>query len=153
MQTDPPNMNYATFWDRLLAFVLDNIILALLILPLLFLVFGRALLVDTTLLETPVGYTIQYGGALAYLVLFWKYRSATPGKILMDMSIVDADTGGKPTTGRLLLRYIGYYVSAIPLLLGFFWIAFDKRKQGFHDKLANTVVIMNPPKQVPGDQP
>jgi uncharacterized RDD family membrane protein YckC len=39
------------------------------------------------------------------------------------------------------VRYLGYFVSALPLGLGFFWVAWDKRKQGFHDKLAKTVVI------------
>ncbi len=38
-------------------------------------------------------------------------------------------------------RYLGYFASTIPLCLGFLWIAFDKRKQGWHDKLAGTVVI------------
>jgi uncharacterized RDD family membrane protein YckC len=152
MQTDPPNMNYATFWDRLLAFVLDNILVMILLLPLLFLVYGRAWLENTELLKTPLGYAIQLGVVFGYLMLFWKLRSATPGKILMDMSIVDADTGGKPTTGKLLIRCVAYYVSALPLFLGFFWVAFDKRKQGFHDKLANTVVIMNPARQAPGER-
>jgi uncharacterized RDD family membrane protein YckC len=59
----------------------------------------------------------------------------------MDIYIVDADTLGKPATGRLVLRYLGYYLSTIVLLLGFIWIAFDSRKQGLHDKIANTVVI------------
>jgi len=38
-------------------------------------------------------------------------------------------------------RYFGYYVSGLILALGFIWIAFDKRKQGWHDKLAGTLVI------------
>ncbi|MEY4641011.1 MAG: hypothetical protein RLZZ227_1005 [Pseudomonadota bacterium] len=152
METKPPNMNYATFWDRFLAFVLDNIVVMILLLPLLFLAFGRAWLVNTELLETPLGYAIQLGVVFAYLLGFWKLRSATPGKILMDIAIVDADTGGKPTSGRLMIRCVGYYLSALPLFLGFFWVAFDKRKQGFHDKLANTVVIMNPPRQAPGEK-
>ena len=42
-----------------------------------------------------------------------------------------------------IIRALGYYVSALPFLLGFFWIIWDRRKQGFHDKLANTVVIQN----------
>ncbi len=39
-----------------------------------------------------------------------------------------------------VLRYIGYFLSALPLDFGFLWIAFDARKQGWHDKLASTVV-------------
>jgi uncharacterized RDD family membrane protein YckC len=74
-------------------------------------------------------------------VLFWVYRQATPGKIAIDARIVDATTGEKPSTGQLIGRYLGYYVSTIPLLLGFVWVAFDPRKQGWHDKLAGTVVV------------
>ena len=40
------------------------------------------------------------------------------------------------------LRWIGYMLSSLPLNLGFLWVAFDARKQGFHDKLAGTVVIL-----------
>jgi uncharacterized RDD family membrane protein YckC len=74
-------------------------------------------------------------------VAFWVYRSATPGKMLLKLKIVDADSGGKPTTGHLIGRYLGYYVSTLPLLLGLIWVAFDKRKQGWHDKLASTAVV------------
>jgi len=41
----------------------------------------------------------------------------------------------------LLLRYLGYYLSMLPLFLGFIWVGIDRRKQGFHDKIAGTVVI------------
>jgi uncharacterized RDD family membrane protein YckC len=55
--------------------------------------------------------------------------------------IMDARTGGKPSTGQLIGRYFAYYVSTLALLLGFIWIAFDSRKQGWHDKLAGTLVV------------
>jgi uncharacterized RDD family membrane protein YckC len=55
--------------------------------------------------------------------------------------IVDAGSGAAPTGRRLFVRYLGYYVSTLPLLLGFLWVAFDPRKQGWHDKMAGTVVV------------
>jgi uncharacterized RDD family membrane protein YckC len=55
--------------------------------------------------------------------------------------IVDAKTGGKPSSGQLIARYLGYFVATLPFLLGFFWVAFDPRKQGWHDKLAHSVVV------------
>ena len=55
--------------------------------------------------------------------------------------INDAATGEKPTMKQWILRYIGYFVSIVPLGLGYVWVAFDKRKQGWHDKLAGTVVV------------
>jgi uncharacterized RDD family membrane protein YckC len=76
-------------------------------------------------------------------ILFWRYRGATPGKMLISARIVDANTYGPPSTGKLIGRYFAYLVSIIPIFLGFLWIAFDKRKQGWHDKLAGTVVIQD----------
>ena len=77
----------------------------------------------------------------AIAVLFWKFRGATPGKMAISAKIVDARTGGAPSTGTLVLRFFAYIVSMLPLCLGFLWIAFDRRKQGFHDKIAKTVVV------------
>jgi uncharacterized RDD family membrane protein YckC len=59
----------------------------------------------------------------------------------ISATIVDANTGKRPTTGQFIGRYLAYYVSMIPLFLGFFWIGIDARKQGWHDKLAGTVVV------------
>jgi len=59
----------------------------------------------------------------------------------ISAKIVDAQTGEKASTGQLVGRYFGYYISGIPLGLGIIWVAFDKRKQGWHDKLAGTVVV------------
>ena len=74
-------------------------------------------------------------------VLFWIARSATPGKMIVSAIIVDAETLAKPSTFQLIRRYIGYFISTLGLGLGFAWIAWDPRKQGWHDKLAGTVVI------------
>jgi uncharacterized RDD family membrane protein YckC len=84
------------------------------------------------------------------ILLFWKYRSATPGKMFMSAVIVDAATGGKPGTRQLLIRYVGYYIATIPLLLGLIWVAADPRKQGWHDKLAGTVVVSTASSSTPG---
>ena len=75
------------------------------------------------------------------LVVFWTYRQATPGKMIVSAKIVDAKTGGPLTVGQSIGRYLGYFVSTIPFGLGLIWVAFDPKKQGWHDKLARTVVI------------
>jgi len=77
------------------------------------------------------------------VLLFWRFYGATPGKIAVAVKIVDAETGAPATIGRLAVRLIGYLVSALPFYLGFVWIAFDRRKQGWHDKIAGTVVILD----------
>jgi len=79
-------------------------------------------------------------GALVVL-LFWVERGGTPGKIVLGLRIVDAETGGAPSIGRLVLRYVGYLVSAIGLGLGYLWVLWDPQKQGWHDKMGRTLVI------------
>jgi len=75
------------------------------------------------------------------VIVFWMNKQATPGKMALSVRIVDVTTGGPPSAGQCIGRYLAYYVSTIPLALGLIWVAFDNRKQGWHDKLAGTVVI------------
>jgi uncharacterized RDD family membrane protein YckC len=79
-------------------------------------------------------------GALVVL-LFWVERQGTPGKLVLGLRIVDAATGGAPSLGRLTVRYVGYLVSALPFGLGYLWAIWDKRNQGWHDKMAGTLVV------------
>ena len=80
-------------------------------------------------------------GLIGATILFWRFRGATPGKMLTKAKIVKASNLGQPSTGQLTGRFFAYLVSFVPACLGFLWIAFDKRKQGWHDKLAGTVVV------------
>ena len=77
------------------------------------------------------------------VIFFWVYKSATPGKMALKLSIVDEKSGLKPSIKQSIIRYLGYYISSIPLLLGIIWVGIDKRKQGWHDKMAGTVVVKN----------
>jgi uncharacterized RDD family membrane protein YckC len=86
-------------------------------------------------------FSLNYIFPAVFGITFWVYKSATPGKMATNLTIVDAKTGGKPSTRQFIGRYFGYFLSIIPLMLGIIWIGFDKRKQGWHDKLAGTVVI------------
>ena len=90
------------------------------------------------------GAVIQFLLGAAAIILFWVYRSTTPGKMIVSAIIVDAETLRRPSSGQLIGRYFGYYLSMLGLGLGFVWIAFDERKQGWHDKLAGTVVVRKP---------
>jgi uncharacterized RDD family membrane protein YckC len=75
------------------------------------------------------------------IVGFWMWKATTPGKMVVSAKIVDAKTLGEPSTGQLIVRYVGYFISAFVFGLGFLWVAFDKRKQGWHDKIAGTLVV------------
>jgi uncharacterized RDD family membrane protein YckC len=105
-------------------------------------------LVSTTLKGGPpsalADVMIQAIIALAIL-LFWVSRQATPGKMWLRLRIVDAATGGDAPFPRLVVRYLGYLLSALPLGLGFLWMLWDPRRQTWHDKLAGTVVLHDPP--------
>lgn len=134
---------YGGFWVRLLASLLDSIILTAIIIPILFWV------VDFNPIELLAGnvnawinFSLTWVFPCIAVLIFWHYKSATPGKIIFNLVIVDANTLSQPTNKQLVIRYFAYFVSTIPLCLGFLWIAFDKRKQGWHDKIAKTVVII-----------
>jgi uncharacterized RDD family membrane protein YckC len=83
------------------------------------------------------------GIIIAILILvFWKSRCATPGKMMIKAVIVDAGTLRPANNSQLLIRYLGYYVSAfLTLGIGFFMVGWTARKQGLHDFMAKTVVI------------
>lgn len=152
---------YAGFWIRFAAFIVDSIAITLVISPLAALLIRRpdasdsltallqaeslaALLWQVIQLLQPssVGDALLNIGLPAVgVVLFWIYRSATPGKMATRTRIEDAASGAPPSTRQCVVRYLGYFVSIFGLGLGFLWIAWDRRKQGWHDKLANTVVI------------
>jgi uncharacterized RDD family membrane protein YckC len=90
--------------------------------------------------------------SVLYYVLAWaKGGGQTLGNFTFMMRIVA--TNGQPIgLGRSVLRYVGYYVSAIALSIGFLWAAFDKRRQGWHDKIARTYVIESDAHFSPNDQ-
>lgn len=134
---------YAGFWIRTGAAVIDSILVLMITFPLLISVYGWDYFdADTTgFVAGPADFLISWVLPAIAVVAFWIARQATPGKMVLSMRIVDASTGNTPATGQLVGRYLGYYVSMLPLGLGIFWVAFDKKKQGWHDKLAGTVVI------------
>src|SRR5690606_25048049 len=84
---------------------------------------------------------LHYGVPAAFTLAFWLIKSATPGKMLARAVIVDAATLQKPAPWQLIVRYLGYYPAILVFGLGFLWILWDPKKQGWHDKMARTLVI------------
>ncbi len=76
-----------------------------------------------------------------YSILFWLYFAGTPGKRLMRLKVLDEKTGNKLTVMQSIIRYIGYIPSILVFGIGLFWVAFDAKKQGWHDKMAKSVVV------------
>ncbi len=135
------NMEYAGFWVRTGAALIDTLLMLLVVVPVLSMIYGQDYWVDESMFFGFWDLMLNYIVPALVVILFWVYKSATPGKMMLKLRIVDADTGATPSNGQFVRRYFGYYVSTIPLLLGIFWVAFDKRKQGWHDKLAGTGVV------------
>lgn len=154
-QIEQDNFEYAGFWLRVLASLIDTLLFGLLVLPVFALTLsdaqwstvhsegGQATSLSIQALQVPggVNLVVNYILPAVVIMLFWIYKSATPGKLLLKLRIVDAKTGGKPSTSQWFLRYLGYYLSMMVFFLGFIWVGLDRRKQGWHDKLATTVVI------------
>lgn len=138
----PTEVEYAGFWIRVGAALIDTLLLAAIMLPLLVSIYGWAYFGEgTTFFAGPADFLISWILPAVAVIAFWLTRQATPGKMVLSLRVVDATTGDTLSIGQSLGRYLGYYVSTIPLLLGLIWVAFDSRKQGWHDKLAGTVVV------------
>ncbi|MFO7593755.1 MAG: RDD family protein [Pseudomonadota bacterium] len=145
-------VQYAGFLRRLAAALIDALLLFVVLSP------AGALFTQGVYFPDPdAGSGLQtlitfFGFDLTYLVIndllpmaliifFWLRFRATPGKQLMECEVVDASTHENLRIGQSLLRYIGYFISLLPLGLGFLWIIWDKKNRGFHDLLAHTVVL------------
>jgi uncharacterized RDD family membrane protein YckC len=138
---DETQYEYAGFWARVGAALIDTILVAFIAVPLLMMVYGSEYWMSERLVQGPADFLISYILPAIAVVAFWVARGATPGKMAISAQVVDARTGLKPTVGQSIGRYLGYYVSTIPLGLGLLWVGIDPKKQGWHDKLAGTVVI------------
>lgn len=139
MSTSQPE--YVGFWARVGASIIDTILVVVICFPLVTWIYGRDYWSSTALVQGPADFLINWVLPAVGVVLFWMYRQATPGKMAISARIVDAQTGGRPSNAQLIGRYFAYYLSMLPFFLGFIWVAFDPRKQGWHDKLAGTVVV------------
>ncbi|WOG28179.1 RDD family protein [Endozoicomonas sp. 8E] len=136
------NFEYAGFLDRFWATLIDTLVLIIITLPLAMLIDGNQMTIkDSKQLLDPVDIMINWLFPAMAVVLFWHFKSATPGKMLIAMKVVDEKTGLAPSLFQSIIRYLAYFISILPLFLGFFWIVVDKKKQGWHDKIAGTVVV------------
>jgi uncharacterized RDD family membrane protein YckC len=81
--------------------------------------------------------------ALAYFAGMWAWKQTTIGGIVLGLKVARAD-GGPMTFVVALVRGLAAGFSIFVLFLGFLWIAWDKEKQGWHDKIAGTVVLKTP---------
>jgi uncharacterized RDD family membrane protein YckC len=150
---------YAGFWIRLVARLIDGLILGI---PfgIVFAVFAIAGGVfannsTTSSQETQNAAAAAFGGVflliyllalvvqVAYWIYFWGSSGATLGMRLLHLKVVDADTGGPIGYARATVRFLMSIVNTWACYIGWIWVAFDPRKQGWHDKVANSVVLQS----------
>ncbi len=150
-------VDYAGFWLRLVALAIDGAILfalSWLFNGVLALAFGRGWMgVDAATASGDAGaywffaILIPFLMITAYFIGFWRWRGQTPGKLALGITIVRFN-GDPLSWGGAVMRFLGYIISAMPIVIpvGFIWVAFDARRQGLHDKLAETYVIRGRPR-------
>jgi len=146
---------YGGFWRRLVAYAIDKIILYFISLFLfltallsLGLSGGVSLGSIAATGDLPRGmgfYFVVYATAtfitdMIYYIWFHGSVGQTPGKMFLGLRVIQA-SGEKMTFGVAFLRWVGTIVSGLFLSLGYLWIAIDGKKQGWHDKIAATLVI------------
>ena len=146
--------NYGGFWRRAMAFSIDKIILlftslfvlfiGMLALSISFLSHYREMLPERfeqmTITFVFIYLFMTIFISMFYFTYFHGVAGQTPGKMIFGLKVVQS-TGEQMTFGLAFLRWVGYVISAVVLYLGFVWIAIDANKQGWHDKIAGTVVI------------
>ena len=140
-----PPLQYVGFWARVLAALIDTAMLFIITLPIGYLVYGGLAGSDDSVIRGPADLLVNWVLPTALVLWLWHRLQATPGKMALSARIVDADNGKAPTFTQFLIRYVGYFVSVIPFGLGLVWVGLDRRKQGWHDKMANTVVVRPAP--------
>jgi len=149
--------HYAGFVSRLVAFVIDILLvstaigLMLLGMNLILNFFNidiAALIAENTdisdLLIKIVGFLTGFGFTftvnLVYTTFFWMVAGKTIGKAVMGLQVI-GPKGSRVTFWRAIKRYIGLWISAIPLFLGYFWVLFNDHRHAWHDIIAGTSVI------------
>ena len=130
-------VQYAGFWRRLGASLLDGLLLGVVVL-----VIYVILILWAELIGLIVGY-------IAVLILGWLYyalmesssRQATLGKMALGIIVTDTE-GQRVSFARATGRHFGKIVSGIILDIGYIMIAFTEKKQGLHDIMANCLVVI-----------
>jgi uncharacterized RDD family membrane protein YckC len=124
-----PSGPRASFGERLIAAIIDSIVVSL----------ATFALGKVGFFGSVVGFVVSYG---YYVYLEGSPSGQTVGKRAMSIRVVGMHTGTTIGYGGAFVRVIGKIVSAIPCLLGFFWMLWDPERQTWHDKFAADAVVV-----------
>jgi uncharacterized RDD family membrane protein YckC len=121
------------FGPRLVGYIIDAVII------------GIAAFIITLILGIiklgAIAQIVVIIGEFAYFMYFWNQSGQTIGGRVMGFKVVSEATGQPISYMSAFLRVIGYYISGIVILLGFLWVLWDPKKQGWMDKIAGTIVV------------
>lgn len=166
-QGPAPGYAYAGFWRRFAAYLIDGVLFWIVagiifslfvagfdrnswtVLTQLDPVTGRPLASDSEIVAAVgrflglvlAAIAVNWLIDLLYHVILWSWLGGTIGQLALGMQVRRESDGTKIGLGTSLLRYIGYVISIWVFYLGLIWVAFDSRKQGWHDKIASTLVV------------
>jgi uncharacterized RDD family membrane protein YckC len=138
---------YVGLASRALAFVID-----LLVIDVVSVIVAAAVTLIASVFHFPkelqtvlkwIGLGVYVLWVFGYFVAFWSATGQTPGDRVMQIRVVTA-AGERVRPRRGVLRVIGLVLAALPLFAGYLLVLFDRKRRGFQDRLARTVVIEAP---------
>ncbi len=112
---------YAGFWIRFGATIIDTIIILVITGPIVTAIYGAEYWEGEQLVAGFWDFLITWVLPAIAIVLLWSWKQATPGKMAIKAIIVDEKTGNSPSMKQWIIRYLSYYLSLIPLGLGYLW--------------------------------
>ncbi len=151
-----PGVEFAPHGGRLVAYILDGIIISIVV-TILAVIGGIAIwagstVVDNRVTDISTG-AVVIGGLLfllailvgvAYFPFFWARSGQTPGMRPFNLRVVRDSDGGSIGWGTAILRLLGLWIASAVFYLGFIWIFIDKRRRGWQDLIAGTIVVKQP---------
>ncbi len=142
------NQDYAGFWARLAAYLIDMVIVGAGLLIIRLIMLGVMWIFDGTILGGNIlfHYTLKdivlYIFKISYFVLFTYYTGTTFGKKLLNLRVVPENREEKLSFIDILYREtVGRFLSGLILWIGYIMIGLDKEKRGLHDILCDTRVV------------
>lgn len=145
-----PGVEWAGFGSRFVAYLIDGLLISLFLIAVILVVGGllprRPVSGDLSPVEVAVTLisVVALFLPIGYFPFFWARNGQTPGMRLFGLRLVRDVDGGRVGTGAAIIRLIGLWVSGVVLYLGFVWIFIDRRRRGWHDLFAGTVMIKDP---------
>jgi len=153
--TYPAAVQYAGFWRRVLASIIDGLIVGAVQAVIQFILMGVGVIATSDLQAGPgtaeyrhymaviwiLGAVMFVAQILYFAIMESSSKQATLGKMVLGIVVTDID-GKRVSFGRAIGRNLGKIISIIILLIGYFMIAFTKKKQGLHDIMANCLVVV-----------